>query len=102
MPTWAASSAGGRWAMLARQWSCSLCLTASSPSRRRPGAWQSRRGSMSSKKDQRKEETQNFELRLHAVQYLILVIFVALGIRFYFLQVSRHEEYVARAENNRI
>jgi penicillin-binding protein 2 len=57
---------------------------------------------MSSKKDQRKEETQNFELRLHTVQYLILAIIVALGIRFYFLQVSQHEIYVARAENNRI
>jgi penicillin-binding protein 2 len=57
---------------------------------------------MSSKKDQRKDETQNFELRLHTIQYLILAIFVALGIRFYFLQVSQHETYVARAENNRI
>lgn len=57
---------------------------------------------MSSKKDQRKEETQNFELRLHAVQYLILVIFAALGIRFYFLQISQHENYVLRAESNRI
>ncbi|MFL6214934.1 MAG: penicillin-binding protein 2 [Blastocatellia bacterium] len=57
---------------------------------------------MSSKKDQRKEEVQNFELRLHGIQYLILVILVALGIRFYFLQVSQHDVYVARAENNRI
>jgi penicillin-binding protein 2 len=57
---------------------------------------------MSNKKDQRKEETQNFELRLHMIQYLILAIFVALGIRFYVLQVSRHDDYVARAENNRI
>ena len=57
---------------------------------------------MSSKKDQRKEETQNFELRIHAVHYLILVVFVSLGIRFYFLQVSHHGDYVARAENNRI
>ena len=57
---------------------------------------------MSSKKDQRKEETQNFELRLRTIQYLILAIFVALGIRFYFLQVSQHDIYVARAENNRV
>jgi len=57
---------------------------------------------MSSKKDQRKEETQNFELRLHTIQYLILAIFVTLSMRFYFLQVSQHETYVARAENNRI
>ncbi|HJQ26089.1 MAG TPA: penicillin-binding protein 2 [Blastocatellia bacterium] len=57
---------------------------------------------MSSKKNQHREETQNFGLRLHAIQYLILAIFVALGIRFYFLQVSQHDTYVARAENNRI
>ncbi|HKQ07155.1 MAG TPA: penicillin-binding protein 2 [Blastocatellia bacterium] len=57
---------------------------------------------MSSKKNRSREETQNFELRLHALQYLILVIFVALGIRFYFLQVSQHDVYVTRAENNRI
>jgi penicillin-binding protein 2 len=57
---------------------------------------------MSSNKDQRKEETQNFELRLHVIQYLILAVFVALGIRFYFLQISQHDSYVMRAENNRI
>src|SRR5256885_1651774 len=99
---WGGWSAGERLATPSRQWSCSSCLTASSPIIRRPGAWRLRRGSMSSKKDQRKEETQNFELRLQTIQYLILAIFVALGIRFYFLQVSRHDDYVARAENNRI
>ena len=57
---------------------------------------------MSSKKNQHRDETQNFGLRLHAIQYLILAIFVALGIRFYFLQISQHDAYVARAENNRI
>src|ERR1044071_2397595 len=99
---WGAWWAGERWATRLRQLSCSSSLTASTRIRRRPGAWRLRRGSMSSKKDQRKEETQNFELRLHVIQYLILAIFVALGIRFYFLQVSQHENYVLRAENNRI
>ena len=56
---------------------------------------------MSSKKNQRKEETHNFELRLYAIQYLVLAIFIALGIRFYIFK-SRHDDYVARAENNRI
>ncbi|HXG92704.1 MAG TPA: penicillin-binding protein 2 [Blastocatellia bacterium] len=56
---------------------------------------------MSSNKNP-KEETHNFGLRLYSVQYLVLVIIIALGIRFYFLQVTRHEEYKAQAENNRI
>jgi penicillin-binding protein 2 len=57
---------------------------------------------MSSKKNQKKEDSHNFEMRLYAIQYLVLAIFVALGIRFYVLQVTRHDDYVARAENNRI
>src|SRR5215216_7441718 len=58
---------------------------------------------MSSKnKNRKKEESHNFELRLYVVQYLVLAIMVALGIRFYVLQVARHEDYQARAENNRI
>src|SRR6185503_1611068 len=57
---------------------------------------------MSSKKNHKKEDTHNFEMRLYAIQYLVLAIFVALGIRFYVLQVTRHDDYVARAENNRI
>ncbi|HKS42033.1 MAG TPA: penicillin-binding protein 2 [Blastocatellia bacterium] len=56
----------------------------------------------SKKKNRKKEETHNFEMRLHVIQYLVLAIFVALGIRFYTLQVNRHDDYVARAENNRI
>jgi len=32
----------------------------------------------------------------------VLAVFIALGIRFYVLQVARHEDYQARAENNRI
>ncbi|HKP86764.1 MAG TPA: penicillin-binding protein 2 [Blastocatellia bacterium] len=55
-----------------------------------------------SSKNQRKEDTHNFEMRLYSIQYLVLAIFVMLGIRFYILQVTRHDDYVARAENNRI
>lgn len=57
---------------------------------------------MSSKKNQKKEESHNFEMRLYAMQYLVLAVFLALGFRFYILQVIRHDDYVARAENNRI
>lgn len=57
---------------------------------------------MSSKKNRKKEESHNFEMRLYVIQYLVLAIFVALGIRFYTLQVTRHDDYAARAENNRI
>lgn len=49
-----------------------------------------------------KEEGFNFELRLYLIQYLVLAVFIALGIRFYVLQVARHDDYQARAENNRI
>ena len=49
-----------------------------------------------------KEEGFNLELRVYFIQYLVLVVFIALGIRFYVLQVARHEDYQARAENNRI
>jgi penicillin-binding protein 2 len=48
------------------------------------------------------EDGYNFEMRLYGIQYLILAIFVVLGIRFYILQVARHEDYQARSENNRI
>ncbi|HUK91099.1 MAG TPA: penicillin-binding protein 2 [Blastocatellia bacterium] len=46
--------------------------------------------------------SRSFELRLYVFQYLILAIFVALGVRFYFLQVGRHQYYEQQAENNRI
>ena len=49
-----------------------------------------------------KEEGFNLELRVYFIQYLVLVVFIALGIRFYVLQVARHDDYKARAENNRI
>ena len=37
-----------------------------------------------------KEASFDFELRLYVVQWLVLIIFVALGARFYVLQVGRH------------
>lgn len=49
-----------------------------------------------------KEERFSLELRVYVIQYLVLAIFIALGIRFYVLQVARHDDYQARAENNRI
>jgi penicillin-binding protein 2 len=49
-----------------------------------------------------KEEPYNFELRMRGFEYLVLAIFIVLGFRFYVLQVARHEDYKARAENNRI
>ncbi|MEK6304292.1 MAG: penicillin-binding protein 2 [Acidobacteriota bacterium] len=49
-----------------------------------------------------KEEGYNFELRMRGFQYMVLAIFILLGLRFYVLQVARHEDYKARAENNRI
>ena len=49
-----------------------------------------------------KDDGFNLELRVYVIQYLVLAIFIALGIRFYVLQVARHEDYQARAENNRI
>src|ERR1044071_6325259 len=58
--------------------------------------------SSSKKRDQKREESQNFELRMTGIQLLVVVILVALGIRFYVLQVARHDDYVARAENNRV
>lgn len=49
-----------------------------------------------------REESQTFELRLQVMQYLVLVIFVALGVRFWILQVANHQRYLEEAENNRI
>jgi penicillin-binding protein 2 len=53
-------------------------------------------------KRSRKDNSHNFEQRLYTLQYLILAIFVALGIRFYVLQVTHHQTYEQQAENNRI
>jgi penicillin-binding protein 2 len=49
-----------------------------------------------------RDEEFNPEVRVYVVQYLVLAVFIALGIRFYVLQVARHDDYQARAENNRI
>lgn len=49
-----------------------------------------------------RDEGFSLELRVYLIQYLVLAVFIALGIRFYVLQVARHEDYQARAENNRI
>ncbi|MEK6324410.1 MAG: penicillin-binding protein 2 [Acidobacteriota bacterium] len=49
-----------------------------------------------------REDGFNLELRVYLIQYLVLAVFIALGIRFYVLQVARHDDYQARAENNRI
>lgn len=48
------------------------------------------------------EVSKNFEARVLVIQGLVLAIFAVLGIRFYVLQVMRHEQYTQRAENNRI
>ncbi|MEW6129793.1 MAG: penicillin-binding protein 2 [Acidobacteriota bacterium] len=44
----------------------------------------------------------SFDLRAKFILYLVFAIFVILGIRFYNLQIAKHEMYVQRAENNRI
>ncbi len=49
-----------------------------------------------------RDEGFNPELRVYVIQYLVLAVFIVLGIRFYVLQVARHDDYQARAENNRI
>lgn len=48
------------------------------------------------------DETQNFDLRLSAIQYLALVIFVVIGVRFWVLQVVEHEKHAKAATENRI
>lgn len=44
----------------------------------------------------------DFDLRLRGARYVILALFVALGIRFYFLQVAQYRNYTQLAESNRI
>jgi penicillin-binding protein 2 len=48
------------------------------------------------------DEAFDFEKRLKAILIIALAIFAALTVRFYFLQVSRHQDFQQRAENNRI
>ncbi|MGH9761306.1 MAG: penicillin-binding protein 2, partial [Blastocatellia bacterium] len=57
---------------------------------------------MSSSRKNQTDKSPSFELRLYAFQYVILAIFVTLGIRFYMLQVAHHQLYEQQAENNRI
>jgi penicillin-binding protein 2 len=45
---------------------------------------------------------QQFQLRLAICAGLVLFAFVLLLLRFFYLQVVRHEEYLAQAEDNRI
>ncbi|HLG14985.1 MAG TPA: penicillin-binding protein 2 [Blastocatellia bacterium] len=49
-----------------------------------------------------REDAHGFETRLRLAQYVVFAIFIVLGIRFYALQVARHDEFQQRAENNRI
>jgi penicillin-binding protein 2 len=49
-----------------------------------------------------RDESPDFGMRLYVVQYLVLAIFITLGIRFYVLQIARHEIYAVRADENRI
>ena len=48
------------------------------------------------------DESQNFEARLYVILYLVIAIFIALGVRFGVLQVARSDFYKEKAENNRI
>jgi penicillin-binding protein 2 len=50
----------------------------------------------------KKDDLFNFNSRLRAVQYLMLALFVALGIRFSALQVVHYQAYLTRADNNRV
>jgi len=49
-----------------------------------------------------KEATYDFDGRMYIILYIALGIFLALGVRFYILQIVRHEDYQQRAVNNRI
>ena len=47
-------------------------------------------------------EQHSFKLRLTVLGFLVLFAFILLAVRFYFLQISRHDYYQTLAENNRI
>lgn len=49
-----------------------------------------------------RDESHSFEVRLQVLQYVVLATFVALGVRFWVLQVANHQVYLEQAENNRI
>jgi penicillin-binding protein 2 len=48
------------------------------------------------------DETQNFDLRLSAIQYIALAIFLLIGVRFWVLQVVEYEKHAKAATENRI
>lgn len=48
-----------------------------------------------------RDESQNFEARLYAIQYVVFAVFAVLAIRFWVLQIAHHETYIQQAENNR-
>jgi penicillin-binding protein 2 len=47
-------------------------------------------------------EQHSFKLRLTVLGFFVLFAFILLAVRFYFLQINRHEYYQTLAENNRI
>jgi len=48
------------------------------------------------------DDSQEIALRVSIFKYLIFIIFLLLGARFWFLQVIDHKKYLQEAENNRI
>lgn len=47
-------------------------------------------------------EQHSFKVRLLVLASIVLIAFIILGSRFYFLQIKKHEHYQTLAENNRI
>jgi len=47
-------------------------------------------------------EQHNFRVRLTIAALLALIAFSILGVRFYYLQIQRHDYYHTLAESNRI
>lgn len=48
------------------------------------------------------DESQNFDVRLSVIQYVTLAVFLVIGVRFWALQVVKHEEFAKAADENRI
>ena len=40
--------------------------------------------------------------RILFFKYFVLVFFIIIGVRFWFLQIVRHDHYMKQAENNRV
>ncbi len=49
-----------------------------------------------------KESSFDFDSRVRAIYFLAFIMLTLLGVRFYVLQVVRHEDFQLRADNNRI